>query len=178
MMKFQTTKINDISLSLSGMNKITFECKKLDTAQFSEFKEGKTYDVEIKEHKEKRSMTQNAYLWVLINSLAEKLNIGNEECYKHYIRQYGHYDIIAIKAEAVDEFIRFWNSNGIGNMAETFSSKIDGCINVKVFYGSSKYNTAEMSRLIEGVVWDCKEQGITTLTPKEVAMLANENDRM
>ena len=38
-------------------------------------KEGKSYDVEIKEHREKRSLDSNAYAWVLIDRLAEKLHI-------------------------------------------------------------------------------------------------------
>jgi hypothetical protein len=32
-------------------------------------KEGKAYDVEIKEHREKRSLDANAYFWVLVDRL-------------------------------------------------------------------------------------------------------------
>ena len=38
-------------------------------------KAGKTYDVDIKEHREKRSLDANAYFWVLVDRLAEKLRI-------------------------------------------------------------------------------------------------------
>ena len=31
---------------------------------------------EIKEHKEKRTLTQNAYMWSLINELANKMNLS------------------------------------------------------------------------------------------------------
>ena len=34
--------------------------------------------------------------------------------------------------------------------------------------GSSQYNTREMSRLIDGLVSECKECGIETLTPEEL----------
>ena len=42
-------------------------------------KEGKVYDVEIKEHREKRSLDSNAYAWLLIDRLAEKLRIPKTE---------------------------------------------------------------------------------------------------
>lgn len=38
-------------------------------------------------------------------------------------------------------------------------------------YGSSKYDTRQMSRLIDLIVTECKEQGINTLTPREIALL-------
>ena len=34
--------------------------------------------------------------------------------------------------------------------------------------GSSAYNTKEMSRLINGIVSECKEMGIETLPPNEL----------
>ena len=34
--------------------------------------------------------------------------------------------------------------------------------------GSHTYNTEEMSRLIDGAVQECKEQGIETLTPAQL----------
>ena len=43
-------------------------------------KPGKVYDVEIKEHREKRSLDANAYFWVLVDRLAETLIIGKETC--------------------------------------------------------------------------------------------------
>ena len=40
-----------------------------------ELKSGKDYDVEIKEHREKRSLNANSYCWVLLGKLAEKYEI-------------------------------------------------------------------------------------------------------
>ena len=47
-------------------------------------------------------------------------------------------------------------------------SKIEGCTNVILYYGSSTYNTEQMSRLINLVVEDCKAQGVETMTPDEI----------
>ena len=56
-------------------------------------------------------------------------------------------------------------------MAETFPSKLKGCVNVTVWYGSSVYDTEQMSRLIDAVVEDCKAVGIETMTPEELDAL-------
>ena len=56
-------------------------------------------------------------------------------------------------------------------MAEQSPSKIDGCVNVTVWYGSSTYDTEQMSRLIDQIVADCREANIEVLTPQELAAL-------
>lgn len=38
-------------------------------------------------------------------------------------------------------------------------------------YGSSQYNTKQMTRLIRSVAEECKAQGIETMTPEELAGL-------
>ena len=45
-----------------------------------------------------------------------------------------------------------------------------------VYYGSSTAGTKEMARLIDGVVQECEEQGIPTLTDDQFKKLKNEND--
>lgn len=52
--------------------------------------------------------------------------------------------------------------------------KTAGYVNVMSYYGSSVYEPAQMSRLIDLVVHDCKEFGIETLTPSELARLKEE----
>jgi hypothetical protein len=42
------------------------------------------------------------------------------------------------------------------------------------YYGSSYYDTAQMSRLIELAVQDCKELGIETRSEEEIASLLGE----
>ena len=45
---------------------------------------------------------------------------------------------------------------------------------VRAYYGSSQYNTKQMSRLIDMVVEGAKELGIETLTPEELARIKEE----
>ena len=39
------------------------------------------------------------------------------------------------------------------------------------FHGSSTYDTAQMSKLIDNIVSDCKALGIETLTPDKLDLL-------
>lgn len=130
--------------------------------------------VEIKEHKNYRSLDANAYLWVLLTKLQDKLSIPKEELYKNYIQKIGSSEILPIKNEAVDKFREAWQRNGLGWITETTKSKLDGFTNVIAYYGSSSYNTAEMSRLINEVVDDCKEQNIETKSDNEINNLLKQ----
>jgi hypothetical protein len=130
--------------------------------------------VEIKEHKNHRSLDANAYLWVLLTKLQDKLSIPKEELYKNYIQKIGSSEILPVKNEAVDKFKEAWQRNGLGWITETTKSKLNGFTNVIAYYGSSSYNTAEMSRLINEVVDDCKEQNIETKSDSEINSLLKQ----
>lgn len=138
------------------------------------------YVAEIKEYREKRSLDANAYCWVLLGKLAAKLStpkvpVTPEQVYRQAIRDVGdNYEVTPIRDEALDRWKQIWQSNGIGWICEEFPSKIEGYTNVRNFYGSSVYDKAQMSRLIDIIVEECKLQGIETMTPVELARLTEE----
>lgn len=130
---------------------------------------GKTLDVEIKVHREKRSVDSNAYFWTLIDKLAGKLNVSRSELYLHFLQDYGKvFDYLLVVPEAVERI-----KSEFRTVVEIGKGKIGEreAIQLQVFYGSSSYNTKEMARLIDGVVYECKLQGIETMTPAEIAEL-------
>lgn len=136
---------------------------------------GKTYAVELKEHKEKRSLDANAYCWVLIGKLAAKLDQDKTDVYREFIKEIGdNYTVSCFQDEAVADIKRLWESNYYGRIAEEFQSKIDGCTNVRLYYGSSDFDTKQMSRLIDAIVAECKENGIETATPEELERMKDE----
>lgn len=135
--------------------------------------EDKTYEITIdKEHK-KRSNDANAYYWQLIGQLSAKLKIPPKDIYRNHIKDIGgNYETIPIREDAVETWIKVWESRGIGWCCEIIGeSKLRGYMNVICYYGSSVYDTRQMSRLIELCVQDCNEQGIETMTPAELAAL-------
>lgn len=132
----------------------------------------KDYDISISPKKRKRSLDANAYLWVLCDKLADKLRTTKIEVYRAAIREVGVFDTVLLTDRAVEDFIRKWNLNGIGYLAEiSHKSRIEGCTAVRTYYGSHTYDTKEMSRLVDYIVQECKEQDIETLTPNELEEL-------
>ena len=128
--------------------------------------------IEIKPYRPKRSLDSNAYAWVLIDKLAEKLNYTKIDVYREYIKNIGgNSETVCVKTQAVDRLCKGWQSNGIGWLTETFPSRLEGCTNVILYYGSSTYDTAQMSRLIDHIVQDCKTFGIEVATPDERARM-------
>lgn len=138
-------------------------------------------DINLSKHKEKRKLDANAYCWLLIGKLAEKLNIKPVEVYREHIKDSAVYEIVPVKDEAIDRFSRSWESKGLGwQVVDIGESKFRGFHNLQVFYGSSSYNTKEMSQLINNIVEDCKVQGIETKSPQELQSLLEsweENDK-
>lgn len=131
-------------------------------------------EYEIKEHRKKRSLDANGYLWVLISKIQKVLNVPKETIYKDVIRDIGVYEVVPIKNEAVDKFREAWQKNGLGWITETTKSKLDGYTNVLAYYGSSEYDTKEMSRLIDEVVQECRLLDIETKSDEEIKSLVEE----
>jgi hypothetical protein len=136
------------------------------------------YDMEVKEHRKKRSQDANAYAWVLINKIADYLRIPPTEVYRQAIQNVGgNYEVIPIKEEAADHFKRVWEAKGLGwPCRDLGKSKIAGYRNLAAYYGSSTYDTRQMSQLIDNLVQDCKALDIETLTPDKLALLMEEWD--
>lgn len=98
-----------------------------------ELKEDKL-SIEIKKHKNKRRLDANAYMWVLISKIEEKVNVSKDIVYKDAIRNIGVYEVIPVKNEAVDRFIEAWTKNGLGWVCETTKSKLEGYTNILAYY--------------------------------------------
>ena len=141
------------------------------------FKQDKTKKYEIKEYKERRSLDANAYAWVLLGKLQDKLHIPKEEIYRDAIQVIGSYEVIPIKNEAVNKFRQAWSKNGLGWITETTKSKLDGYTNVLAYYGSSIYDTKEMTRFIELIIQECEQLDIETKSKAEIDSLLKEWDK-
>lgn len=129
------------------------------------------YDLEVREHREKRSNDANAYYWELCRKIAKKTNAPPVEIYRHHIHDIANYEVICVQDNAVESFDRYWTSDHLGRFTETRQSKISGCTTVLAYYGSSDFDRAEMSRLIDNCIQDCKALGIETMTPEKLALL-------
>jgi hypothetical protein len=94
--------------------------------------------------------------------------IPKEEVYRRAIREVGEYEPLPIKNEAVDTFIQRWATKGVGWFAEVIDdSKLTGYKLVFAYYGSSTYDTAAMSRLIDYLIDEAEQIGIIIPLGKE-----------
>lgn len=133
----------------------------------------KVYDLTIKEHRKKRSLDANAYAWVLIGKLADAMRVPPTIVYINAIQNIGgNYEIVPIRDEAVDKFIEIWKKNGLGwPCVDMGRSKIPGYRNIRAYYGSSTYDTRQMSQLIESLIQDCKALDIETLSEEKLSAM-------
>ena len=169
-------KIKDLYHSESGMDIVFTTSGSLE--ELDGFTSDMDVEVTVKKHKEKRSLDSNSYFWILCDKLAEKTGIPKSEIYKKAIKEIGgNSDVLCLKNDAVETFCKAWESRGLGWQTDRLPSKIGGCTNVVVYYGSSTYNTMQMWLLIQNIVDECKEQGIETMTPEELDSMMKGGDK-
>lgn len=128
----------------------------------------------------KRSLDANAYYWTLISKLSAKMGISNNYCHNLMLRRYGFF-------EDFDGQVAYWvipdteEAERKANEAETYHIKPtsqvqegkDGIMyrTYILLKGSHGYTREEFSRLVNGLVDECKAVGIPTETPDELARM-------
>lgn len=118
---------------------------------------------EIKEYKEKRSLSQNAYAWKLITEIANKVNKSKEEVYLEMLKDYGQSEVISMLSTIEPKgFFKYYEEIGTGIVNNKEFT------HYKIFKGSSEYDSKEMSIFIDGVIQECTQLGIPTLTDEEI----------
>ena len=150
---------------------ISFKLSGFDAVKIAdEIKEGKEYLLTIKEKRNHRSLDANAYFWVLVGKLSAALRIPPNEIYRHYIPDVGdNYVIVPVREDVIEEWNRLWCAGHDGRLTEDMGEcrHTKGYHNIRCYIGSSDYDTAQMSRLIDLVIDDCKAQGIDTISDRE-----------
>ena len=149
----------------------------LDTdlsAEYLDELKDKELKVQISVWRQDRSLNANNYCWKLLDEIAQRTHSTKEEVYQEIISKVGVFEILPIRNEAVDNFVEKWQSRGLGWVCNIMrDSRIPNYTNVIAYYGSSVYNTKEMSRLIDEVVQEAQALGVQTKTPQELAELKN-----
>ena len=167
-------RLHDLSLARDGGYLLTIATRENVGTLYDELHEVDV-DVTVKKHREKRSLDANAYSWVLLDKLADSTGTPKSEIYRREVRDVGgNTETVCVREKAVQNLCDGWNKNGVGWQTEVMDSKIDGCKNVVLYYGSSTFDTKQMSRLIDNIVQDCKALGIETLTPQQLDALKEE----
>lgn len=169
-------RIANISISYaSGKLVVSFEVDGNKESLFQTLEELRATErltIKVAKFREKRSLDANAYAWVLLSKLAEKLNIPKTEIYRSMIKEIGgNSDTVCVQDKAVDSLRDGWERNGIGWVTETMPSKLPGCTNVILYYGSSSYDKAQMCRLVNLITEECRQQNIEYKSEAELNSL-------
>lgn len=136
--------------------------------------DSKLLAVEIKQHREKRSLDSNSYAWVLISKIAEALKTSKEEVYIEVLKRYGRREpqLLSVVADAVDMIYRATS----GHCVEVGESELKGkqFKHLAILIGSSQYDSKAMCTLLDGVISDAKDLGIEVISESEKNLLISE----
>ena len=166
-------RLNGILRDMDGNTIISFNVGRCDPSGI----EGKDLDIRVSNHREKRSLTQNAYYWILCSKLASKQHISTSRLHNLMLRDVAPPFVIdgKICMQPIPDTEKAENDI---LEAETFHLKPTGGViqgNDGAIYrwyivlrGSSTFDTTEMTALLNHMVEECKENDIETATPEEL----------
>jgi len=172
-------QFHDVSKTLQGDTVISFRVPDIDLEKIEKLKD-KPLDLEIKKHSEKRSLNANAYHWKLCSMIASKLGTDKDTIHEWLIRDTNYFSIIDCREEAVDMIkSRFRYVDEIESYVIETDEGYSWYKQLRIYKGSSEYNTKEMSELVEKTVEDAKSLGIETWSDEELAYTLSmwEGDR-
>jgi hypothetical protein len=157
-----------------GKPRITLELDYLDPNELDELRE-RDLRVDVKRWREKRSLDANALAWVLMQKIAEKIHSDKWTVYLEMLQRYSRaFTHIIVKPQAVSAVMEMYRTAiDLGEIL------VDGETGhqLQVYFGSHTFNTKEMSVFIDGLMSECRELGIPTISDKEAERMVNEWDR-
>ena len=140
----------------------------VDTTQIDVLEELKSRDklfIQIRKYVKSRSLDANRYFWKLLTQYAEEKQINAIDEYKERVKRLGIFRVSRVEKKDVETYKRIWESWGTAWICEVYDTEYIGKLEFKIlhlYYGSSSFNSKQMSRLINDLVDDCKEVGIPT----------------
>lgn len=160
----------------TGKPTISFEVNEKDDFKLmaDEMRGLEKLSIEVKPYREKRSLDQNAYAWVLIGKIADKMRRSKDDIYLDLLKRYGQGGVVKVRKQDEKTIIQSFDYYEQHEKLYSDEEKY-----YRVWVGSSKYNTEEMSIFVDGIISEAKELGIQTLTPDELAnMRSLENEAL
>lgn len=169
-----TGKIQNISTDWqTGKFNVTFSLNEsYSINEIAKLQDCEKVAIKMTKHRNRRSLDSNAYAWVLMQKIAEAINSDRWSVYLEMLQKYSReFTFVICKENAIDK------------LKELYRTTIDlGEVNVngteghqmQVFFGSSTFDSKAMSVFIDGIVSECKELGIETLPPDELARMNAE----
>ena len=118
------------------------------------------------EKKKIRSKNANSYCWALCSELGNVLRKSKEEVYLDMLKNYGQMMLLPfVKGKKPTGYCKYYEYETTsilnGKEADWY----------KVYKGSSHFDNKEMSILLDGIIQECNNLGIPTISDKELERL-------
>lgn len=150
----------------SGQTMITFTVnERAAELEIDNIKDLPQLSIEAKKYHKKRSLEANALLWACLGDIAAALRTDKWQVYLLMLKRYGKYTYICVKPNAVEAVKAHWREcEEIGRVT------IGGqeAVQLLCYFGSSTYDSKEMSVLLDGVISEMKEIGLQPPLPRDV----------
>lgn len=160
----------------SGRWQVVLEFRKIPEALHKLI--GKEVRGKITRWTEKRSLDANRYFHKLCSLLAERLQVSDKEVKNQMIADYGQLEYMNDQPFEVrlDADVDWRLVEGLHLQPTSDREVVNGHVYMVylVMRGSHTYDSREMSRLIEGTVYECAKQGIETIPPDELERMVNQ----
>lgn len=156
----------------TGKYNITFELDEGNIKDLDRLSGNKELMVQAKVHRNKRSLDSNAYAWVLMQKIAEATGLDKWDVYLHCLQRYSRaFTHVIVKPNAIDRLKELYRvCIDLGEV--TVNGKTGH--QLQVYFGSSTFDTKEMSVFIDGIVSECKDLEIELLPLSEIERMKKE----
>ncbi len=172
-----TGRLVDLAFTLGGKQRLTIELDGDFREQWDKLHQELLLDVEIKKHRNRRSLSANAYFHVLCNKIAAETGESDDEVKRRLVVSYGALardkdgKMVGLKLPpTVDPcefypYVRYYETRQ--ENGKDFACYL-------VYKDTHRMDTKEFSHLVDGAITEAKELGIQTDTPEQLARYKEE----
>lgn len=163
--KFSGLWLNPSDKTVNLLLTVPYEAKNL----YDKLKE-EDLDIEIKKYRKKRSLDANGLLWHCLSEIAGAMNppVDKWDVYLDMLKHYGKHSYICVRPEAVESLQRQWRESEVIGEIDINGEK---ATQVLCYYGSSTMNSKEFSVLLNGVIAEMENLGLTPPPSSEMQRL-------
>lgn len=161
------------SYSLDGELQVTFAIDDREEVEKLEKIKEKELLIEAGVLCGKRSVNANDLMWKCLDIIAKSPDVKSDKwtIYLQMLKKYGKFTYIIVNPSAVAAMKEKWRET-----EELGEINVNGRTGVQLicYYGSSTYNTKEFSDLLDGIISDMKDLGLSLPPREEVETLLKE----
>lgn len=162
-----TGAIKDVSVDWTSRKpSITFTINEPEAMnEFEKLKDCDKLTIKATKFRNKRSVSANGMLWACLGEIAGALGADKWDIYLHMLKRYGKFTYICVKPAAVEAVKAQWRE-----CEELGKVNINGqeAVQMLCYFGSSTYDSKDFSTLLDGVVSEMKEIGLTPPPSQEM----------